>query len=92
MTFRYLLVVVATVHMLGLNKRDRLYNTLPLYHTAGGMVGTGAALVDGIPTILRSKFSASNYWKDCIKYNATVSLMHQYTLINITLKSTLLVL
>lgn len=66
--------MVATVHMLGLNKRDRLYNTLPLYHTAGGMVGTGAALIDGIPTILRSKFSASNYWKDCIKYNATVSV------------------
>lgn len=69
---RYLLIVVATVHMLGLDSSDVMYNTLPLYHTAGGVVGTGAALVDGIPSVLRAKFSASNYWTDCIKYNCTV--------------------
>lgn len=51
---------------------DIMYNPLPLYHTAGGIVGTGAALVDGIPTVIRQKFSASNYWKDCIKYKCTV--------------------
>lgn len=72
MTPRYLLVVVATVHMLGLNRKDRMYNPLPLYHLAGGLVGTGAALVDGIPSVLRAKFSASNYWTDCIKYDCTV--------------------
>ncbi|PZC72568.1 hypothetical protein B5X24_HaOG210926 [Helicoverpa armigera] len=70
---KYLLVVVATVHMLGLKKSDRMYNPLPLYHTAGGLVGTGAALVDGIPSVLRAKFSASNYWADCIKYDCTVA-------------------
>lgn len=66
-------MVVATVHMLGLKSTDRLYNSLPLYHTAGGVVGTGAALVDGIPSVLRSKFSASNYWTDCLKFECTVS-------------------
>ncbi|KPI93922.1 PREDICTED: long-chain fatty acid transport protein 4-like [Papilio xuthus] len=70
---KYLLVVVATVHMLGLRSSDRLYNPLPLYHTAGGLVGTGAALVDGIPSVLRAKFSGSNYWTDCIKYQCTVA-------------------
>ncbi|CAK1603333.1 unnamed protein product [Parnassius mnemosyne] len=70
---KYLLVVVATVHMLGLRSSDRLYNPLPLYHTAGGLVGTGAALVDGIPSVLRAKFSVSNYWNDCIKYQCTVA-------------------
>ncbi|CAD0196276.1 unnamed protein product [Chrysodeixis includens] len=70
---KYLLVVVATVHMLGLNSKDRMYNPLPLYHLAGGLVGTGAALVDGIPSVLRAKFSASNYWTDCIKYDCTVA-------------------
>ncbi|KAL4715147.1 hypothetical protein ACJJTC_012194 [Scirpophaga incertulas] len=70
---KYLLVMVATVHMLGLNKSDRLYNALPLYHTAGGLVGTGAALVDGIPSVIRAKFSASNFWTDCIKYDCTVA-------------------
>ncbi|KAJ0181727.1 hypothetical protein K1T71_002449 [Dendrolimus kikuchii] len=70
---KYLLVVVATVHMLGLKSSDRMYNSLPLYHTAGGLVGTGAALVDGIPSVIRSKFSASNYWTDCINYDCTVA-------------------
>ncbi|CAG9567340.1 unnamed protein product [Danaus chrysippus] len=70
---KYLLIVVATVHMLGLRSSDRLYNPLPLYHLAGGLVGTCAALVDGIPTVLRSKFSATHYWTDCIKYDCTVS-------------------
>uniref|UniRef100_A0A1L8D6D8 Very long-chain fatty acid transport protein n=1 Tax=Plutella xylostella TaxID=51655 RepID=A0A1L8D6D8_PLUXY len=70
---KYLLVMVATVHMLGLKSTDRMYNSLPLYHTAGGVVGTGAALVDGIPSVLRPKFSASNYWTDCLKYECTVA-------------------
>lgn len=70
---KYLLIVVATVHMLGLRSSDRMYNALPLYHTAGGLIGTGAALIDGIPSIIRSKFSASNYWSDCIKYECTVA-------------------
>lgn len=70
---KYLLIVVATVHMLGLKSSDVMYNPLPLYHTAGGLVGTGAALIDGIPSVLRAKFSASNYWTDCIKYNCTVA-------------------
>ncbi|XP_034828224.1 long-chain fatty acid transport protein 4-like [Maniola hyperantus] len=70
---KYLLIVVATVHMLGLRPWDVMYNPLPLYHTAGGLVGTGAALVDGIPSVLRTKFSVTNYWTDCIKYNCTVA-------------------
>lgn len=70
---KYLLIVAATVHMLGLNSSDRVYNSLPLYHTAGGVVGTGAALVDGIPSVIRPKFSASNFWTDCIKYDCTVA-------------------
>ncbi|CAH2238078.1 jg18461 [Pararge aegeria aegeria] len=70
---KYLLIVVATVHMLGLRSTDIMYNPLPLYHTAGGLVGTGAALVDGIPSVLRNKFSVTNYWTDCIKYNCTVA-------------------
>ncbi|GBP23080.1 Long-chain fatty acid transport protein 4 [Eumeta japonica] len=70
---KYLLIVVATVHMLGLKPWDRMYNPLPLYHTAGGLVGTGAALIDGIASVMRPKFSASNYWTDCIKYKCTVA-------------------
>ena len=62
--------------MLGLRASDRLYNPLPLYHLAGGLVGTAAALVDGIPSVIRTKFSVTNYWTDCIKYNCTVTIVY----------------
>ncbi|XP_063983457.1 long-chain fatty acid transport protein 4-like isoform X2 [Diachasmimorpha longicaudata] len=71
---RYLLVTMATYHMLGLRSdSDIMYNPIPLYHMAGGMVGTGCALVKGIPSVLRTKFSVSAYWTDCIKYNCTLA-------------------
>jgi solute carrier family 27 fatty acid transporter 1/4 len=58
--------------MLVLRPDDIMYNPLPLYHATGGVLGTGPALVYGTPIVLRTKFSASAYWKDCIKYNCTV--------------------
>ncbi|KAK0172573.1 hypothetical protein PV328_005876 [Microctonus aethiopoides] len=71
---RYLLVTMATFHMLGLRPAsDVMYNPIPLYHMAGGLVGTGCALVKGIPSVLRTKFSVSAYWTDCIKYNCTLA-------------------
>jgi solute carrier family 27 fatty acid transporter 1/4 len=71
--YRYLLVQTATYHMLGLRQStDIIYNPIPLYHMSGGIVGTGCALVKGIPSVLRTKFSVSAYWTDCIKYNCTV--------------------
>ena len=63
---------MATYHTLGLRSSDIMYNSIPLYHMAGGLVGTGCALVKGIPSVLRTKFSVSAYWTDCIKYNCTV--------------------
>lgn len=51
---------------------DKIYCTLPLYHSAGGNIGVGISWFAGIPLILRSKFSASKFWMDCVKYEATV--------------------
>ena len=59
--------------MLGLRFSDIIYNPIPLYHLAGGVVGTCCALTLGIPSVLRNKFSVSSYWTDCIKNNCTVS-------------------
>lgn len=71
---RYLLVLTATYHMLGLrSESDVFYNPIPLYHMSGGIVGIGCALAKGIPSVLRNKFSVTAYWTDCIKYNCTVS-------------------
>lgn len=78
--YRYLLVVMP-FNLLGLRSGDILYNPNPLYHTAGGMLGVGFAILKGIPTVLRTKFSVSAYWTDCIKYNCTVGdLQNFYTL------------
>uniref|UniRef100_A0A3P8PAG7 long-chain-fatty-acid--CoA ligase n=1 Tax=Astatotilapia calliptera TaxID=8154 RepID=A0A3P8PAG7_ASTCA len=55
----------------GVNSKDVIYDTLPLYHSTGFLVFTGA-IERGIPVVLRSKFSASQFWDDCRKYNVTV--------------------
>ncbi|CAH1787370.1 unnamed protein product [Owenia fusiformis] len=58
--------------MFNMTDDDILYCTLPLYHTAGGVLGVGQALVFGNTVIIKRKFSASKHWDDCIKYNATM--------------------
>lgn len=59
--------------MLDIKDDDILYDPLPLYHTSGGIIGTGQSLLTGNSVAIRKKFSASNFWVDCIKYNCTVS-------------------
>ncbi|XP_062318628.1 long-chain fatty acid transport protein 2-like isoform X1 [Osmerus eperlanus] len=55
----------------GVCSTDVMYINLPLYHTAGFMGFTGA-IERGITIVLRSKFSASQFWEDCRKFNVTV--------------------
>ena len=50
-----------------MNHNDIVYCTLPLYHTAGGILGTGQMLIMGCTIVIRPKFSASRFWDDCIK-------------------------
>ena len=50
---------------------DRMYNVLPLYHSAGGICAVGVALTAGGSVVLRRKFSAQEFWNDCVKYEAT---------------------
>ena len=53
------------------NERDRMYVVLPLYHSAGGVCAVGSALTSGASVIIRRKFSATQFWDDCVKYRAT---------------------
>ena len=48
------------------------YDPLPLYHSAGGVVGIGLMMIFGATVVIRPKFSVRNFWKDCIKYNCNV--------------------
>jgi fatty-acyl-CoA synthase len=51
---------------------DRLFNCLPMYHSVGGVVATGAALVGGGAVVLRERFSASSFWKDVVAERCTL--------------------
>ena len=50
-----------------------MYMFLPLYHAAGGAGGLSVTLTVGASMVLRKKFSASNFWKDCVAHEITVS-------------------
>jgi fatty-acyl-CoA synthase len=43
---------------------DRMFNCLPLYHSVGGVVATGATLLGGGAVVIRPRFSASDFWRD----------------------------
>ena len=51
------------------NKNDRLYMTLPLYHSTGLILGWAASLRSGCTNVIKSKFSASDFWNDVKKHN-----------------------
>ncbi|KAL1395266.1 hypothetical protein pipiens_011380 [Culex pipiens pipiens] len=70
---RFIMMGTGVYYMLALRDDDIIYNSLPLYHSAGGMVGIGSVLLCGLTAALRKKFSASNFFADCIKYNCTVA-------------------
>ncbi len=52
--------------------RDRVYIVLPLYHSAGGVCAVGMGLLSGGAVILRRRFSASAFWEDAVRYQATI--------------------
>ncbi|KAK2842415.1 hypothetical protein Q5P01_012615 [Channa striata] len=56
----------------GVTAKDILYINLPLYHSAGFLIGMTGAIERGITIILKRKFSASQFWEDCRKHNVTV--------------------
>lgn len=70
---RYMLMVCGVYSMLAVRSNDRIYNSLPLYHTAGGIIGAGQALLTGITVVLRRRFSASKFWSDCVHYECTIA-------------------
>jgi fatty-acyl-CoA synthase len=51
---------------------DRIYDCLPMYHTVGGVVATGAVLINGGSVVLREKFSAREFWDDIVRWECTV--------------------
>lgn len=67
-----MLIVAGFNSMVNIQDDDCIYDSLPLYHTVGGIVGVGQSILFGTAVAIRKKFSASNFWKDCAKYRCTV--------------------
>jgi fatty-acyl-CoA synthase len=51
---------------------DRMYDCLPLYHSVGGVVATGATLLGGGAVVIRARFSASDFWRDICEQRCTL--------------------
>ncbi|MEJ1967659.1 MAG: long-chain-acyl-CoA synthetase [Rhizomicrobium sp.] len=58
----------------GLNVKatDRMYNVLPLYHSAGGVCAVGPALLTGSAVIIKRRLSVHEFWDDVHRYDATL--------------------
>jgi fatty-acyl-CoA synthase len=58
--------------MMDIRQGDRMYNCLPMYHSIGGVVATGAPLVGGATVVVRERFSVSGFWADVVAERCTL--------------------
>ena len=70
--YRMMLACYAFAGVMNTRATDRMYDCLPLYHTAGGLVATGALLVNGGSVVIREKFSAREFWDDVVRWDCTL--------------------
>ena len=62
---------IASWKSLRLTTNDRTYCCLPLYHSAGGMMSVGGALLSGGALVIARRFSAKRFWSDCTQNDVT---------------------
>lgn len=70
--YRVMLASCAFAGVMDTQPTDRMYDCLPMYHTAGGLVATGALLHRGGSVVIREKFSAREFWDDVVRYECTL--------------------
>ncbi|HET7714713.1 MAG TPA: long-chain-acyl-CoA synthetase [Bauldia sp.] len=69
--YRVYAAMLAFSKVIEATENDRVYNCLPMYHTSGGVLAIGSALVAGGSTFIREKFSASHFWDDVVDNRCT---------------------
>jgi fatty-acyl-CoA synthase len=70
--YRLMLASHAFAGVMDTKPSDRMYDCLPMYHTVGGVLATGAPLLRGGSVVLREKFSASEFWDDIVRWECTI--------------------
>ncbi|XP_073851218.1 long-chain fatty acid transport protein 3 isoform X6 [Macaca fascicularis] len=56
----------------GVHQEDVIYLALPLYHMSGSLLGVVGCLGIGATVVLKSRFSAGQFWEDCQQHRVTV--------------------
>jgi fatty-acyl-CoA synthase len=70
--YRIMLAAFGFAGVMNTKATDCMYDCLPMYHTAGGLVATGAVLVNGGSVVIREKFSAREFWSDVARHDCTL--------------------
>ena len=70
-----------TAGALALTRDDTLMTILPLFHAAGKYMNVGGCLINGTPSLLVRRFSASAFWQQAAEHHGTafhavVTMMH----------------
>jgi len=58
--------------LMDVQSNDRIYNCLPMYHSAGGVLASGALLVSGGSVVIRETFSARQFWAEIAGWDCTL--------------------
>uniref|UniRef100_A0AAR2J4Q5 Long-chain-fatty-acid--CoA ligase n=1 Tax=Pygocentrus nattereri TaxID=42514 RepID=A0AAR2J4Q5_PYGNA len=69
---RYYRIAAFGYYSFRMRPDDVIYDCLPLYHSAGNIMGVGQCVIHGLTVVVKKKFSASRFWEDCIRHNCTV--------------------
>jgi fatty-acyl-CoA synthase len=70
--YRIMLASLGFAAVMDTRPTDCMYDCLPMYHTAGGLVAPGALLVRGGSVVIREKFSAREFWDDIVRHDCTL--------------------
>ena len=58
--------------LMDVRSTDRMYNCLPMFHSVGGVLATGAVLAGGGSVVIRERFSARQFWSDVAAWDCTL--------------------
>ncbi|XP_066567856.1 long-chain fatty acid transport protein 2-like [Amia ocellicauda] len=68
---RRALIIMHLLFQVGATKDEVVYVPLPRFHLTG-LIGVGGCIVMGAACVVRKKFSVSQFWDDCRKYDVSM--------------------